>query len=706
MTSESAEVHADLLIEILCEELPASYIAPALAAFEEGLLKLLSGLDHGAVRAFSTPRRLAVCVEKLAAARPRDERLMTGPALSVARRDGEWTRAAEGFARGKGATAEELEVVEGPKGPVIAVRVSTGGETVGELLAAGLDRLVMGLPFRKSMTWREGARWARPVRRLVAVYGGAVLDVSVAGLAAGGEVLGHRRSRLLPAPVRDAASYLAALEARWVLADRAAREARMREQLAAAAEAAGVELDLDRAGGGEALVQEVVDLVEWPRVVTGRFDDSLLELPPRLLVESMRVHQRTFPTWRGGALTSAVLIVSNAPEGDAALIADGNARVLAARFYDAKFFYAEDRKLTLEQHGEGLAKMRWVKGLGNMDARQERIAALGEALAGRLGADAGATGRAGRLCKCDLLTQMVGEFPELQGHMGRLYAAHQGEPEAVAAAIEEHYLPRFSGDALPASAEGRALALADRLDTLVGCFGMGMKPKGSADPQGLRRAAGGVVAILLDTGERHSLGALFDAAAAGFAGADLALTGAALRAELVDFTAGRLRAALRDAGHATDVVDAVLAVGDPAERDPVQIRARVEAIGRAASAGEFQDLMGTFKRVLNITRDQDLAAVSFDSGLLTGPEERALVAAYEGCVSEQGSNVFARLDALDVDGALAEMSALKGPVDVFFDAVLVMDPDPALRAARLGLLSSIARLFLSVADFRRISSEL
>jgi len=692
---------ADLLIEVGCEELPASYIAPALAALEAGLLKLLAGVAHAGTRGFSTPRRLCVVVEGLAPGKPRNERVMTGPALSVAQKDGEWTRAAQGFARGKGASVEALQIVEGPKGPQIAVVVSQGGETVQALVGAGLDKLVMGLPFKKSMTWKAGTRWARPIRRITAVYGGEVIPVTVGGLVAGAEVSGHRRSKLAPAPVSGAADYLAALEARWVLADRDVRRARIEAQLSAAAEAAGVSLSLD-----PGLVDEVTDLVEWPQVVTGRFEEQLLSLPPRLLITSMKVHQRTFPTYRGdaasGALSNVVLIVSNAPEGDPKLISEGNARVLAARFHDATFFFAEDRKLSLEEHAADLSKMRWVRGLGTMDEKQARVSGLAGALASTLGADVAATARAGALCKADLLTQMVGEFPELQGYMGRLYAMHQTEPGSVCVAIEEHYLPRFAGDTLPATLEGRAVALADRLDSLAGCFGAGLKPKGSADPQGLRRAANGVIAILLAHGQSLSLGALFEAAIARYDADALKGGGGALKGDLVRFTLGRLRGTLRDEGYATDVVEAVLSgTGRPgmATDDVVSLRERAAAIMEMSGRGDFAGLMTTFKRVLNITREHE--SHDFDTAALVGPEERALVERVEQLSGDWGS----RHD-VPVGEMLEGMRGLKGPVDAFFDAVMVMAEEPEIRAARLGLLTAIARMFLAVADFRKISTEL
>lgn len=410
----------------------------------------------------------------------------------------------------------------------------------------------------------------------------------------------------------------------------------------------------------------------------------------------MKVHQRYFPTTVDGALSNVFLVCSNNPTGDAATIAAGNARVLRARFDDARFFFAEDAKLSLEQHGADLAKMRWVRGLGTVADKQERLVALAARLSGAMGADEAHARRAAALCKCDLLSQMVGEFPELQGHIGRLYAVAGGEPEAVALAVEEHYRPRFAGDSLPSTPEGLALAMADRLDTLSGCFGIGLLPKGSADPQGLRRAAVGLNALLLHRGQPQALRPLLSAALAGHEG--LERDADEVATDLVGFVVSRLRAMLA-ADHRTDVVNAVLdALGDaPTDADPVRLAARVAAVDALASSGEFSDLMTAFKRVLNITKDHAGGLVPHPGS--PAPASAALLAA----VRAQSAATDAALDALDYEGALAQMVTLKPAIDRFFDEVLVMDEDPAVRAFRLGLLSTVASTFLAVADFRRIS---
>ncbi|MCB9762876.1 MAG: glycine--tRNA ligase subunit beta [Alphaproteobacteria bacterium] len=688
---------ADLLIELRSEELPVSMIAPALDALASGLRGLLEGVEAGADRRFSTPRRLCVVIEGLAEGRPVVERMVTGPPLQAARRDGAWTRAAEGFARGRGIPVDALEIVDGPKGQVVGARIQEGGEKTADLVAQGLEAVVLGLPFRKSMRWGSGkARWGRPLHQIVAVYDGRLIETEVAGVPTTDAVVGHRRATLGPARVRGADDYVAALRERKVIADRDARRALIRDGVHALAAERGVAASID-----DALLDEVTDLVEWPVPLVGRFEPDLLELPARLLEESMRVHQRYFPSRKDGRLHNLFFPVSNNPDGDAALIADGNARVIAARFHDAKFFYAEDRKLTLEQHGAGLAKMRWVRGLGTMADKQERVAGLAQQLAAPLGAGLVAAYEAGALCKADLLSQMVGEFPKLQGHMGHLYALHEGRDPAVALAIEEHYLPRYAGDDLPESPAGQAVALADRLDTLAGCFGIGLVPKGSADPQGLRRAANGVIAILLGHGHRLPLLQLIDAALTGFESSDgskveLRRERADVRMQLLTFVVERLRATLHAAGHATDIVEAVLSAGGD---DVVQLRARVEALTERSRDGHFKPLMITFKRVMNITRGHDSAA--YDPAVFEHDAERDLASQVEALADTVGAQV----DALDAASALERLAGLKGAVDRFFDDVLVMAEDPAQRATRLGLLCAVSGLFATVADFSCISTE-
>jgi glycyl-tRNA synthetase beta chain len=682
---------AQLFIEVHCEELPAGWGAPAEQAFAKNITRLLKGIPHGGVRTWHSPRRLAVAVDEVALARPQVEQIVTGPPWAVAFRDGAWTKAAMGFARGRGASVDDLYEHQGPKGSVVALKVTEGGEPTADTIAAGLEQAILSIPFKKTLRWgARTERWARPIHGVCAVLGGERVVATVAGLRTRDFVVGHRRYRD-PIPVTDADGWLEGLRAHYVLADAAERKAAIEAGLEAAAAERGVVIVPD-----PDLLDEVVDLVEWPVAVAGVLPQHLMHLPPRLLIESMRVHQRIFDT-RGadGGLSPVFITVSNNPDGDAAVISAGNTRVLTARFEDARFFYDEDRKKPLAEHGQALQRMRWVRGLGTMDEKADRVAALGQRLCEVVpGAAADTAARAGALCKADLCTHMVGEFPELQGHVGMLYARHDGEPESVALAIEEHYLPRFSGDALPATPAGRALALADRLDTLAGCFAIGMVPKGSADPQGLRRAANGVIVILRDMGVSIDLGWLAEQALAPFM--DKAKRPATeLRDELLAWFHARLRAQLLEE-YPTEVVDAVLeAGGDCAVRVPL----RVSALAALAASPDFGALRTTFRRVMGLSKDHDSA--EYDPAALGEAAEQALHDAFVN-VAERAR---AEMDRLDYGTALAIMSELQAPVDQLFVDVMVMDEDLAVRANRLGLLRSVADLFRSVADFTRLSAE-
>ncbi len=684
---------AELFLEIRCEELPARFLGPAMASLEQGVRELLKGLPMGALRVWGTPRRLAISVADLALARATEEKLITGPPESAAFKDGKPTPAAEGFARRYGLGADALEVVDGPKGRVIAVRQQVGGERTADVLAAGLEALVLGIPFAKSMRWgSHKIRWGRPLHGVICMLGGERVAAKVAHLETTDTTIGHR---LFPEPLRvtGSADWLAGLADRRVEPDPAVRRERILGELAAKAAELGVEL---RAMPD--LVDEVVNLVEWPVVVVGTIAPELLHLPPRLLVESMKVHQRVFPLFKHGELDHRFLVVTNHPYAHdpevAELIGHGNQKVLAARFHDARHFYAEDRKVRLETRWQALAGMGWIRKGGTMADKSRRLVSLVAELSDLFGASPAVAERAALLCKADLATLMVGEFPELQGHVGRLLAANQGEEPAVALAIEEHYLPRNAEDALPGTPAGQVLALADRLDTLVGCFLLDQKPKGGGDPLGLRRAANGVVQILLAARVRVSLYALFNNAIHVW-DAEGTLNGLAQREELVEFTLTRLRAQLQELG-ATEYVDAVLATGD---KDVVALRRRLEALLALSRADGFGALKTTFKRVIGLTKDA--GGLTLDPAALQHPAEQALHAALLSAREEAE-----RCEAeLDFAGALAALSRLKGPVDALFDQVLVMCEDLAVRQQRLALLYAVASAFRAVADFTHLSAE-
>jgi glycyl-tRNA synthetase beta chain len=655
----------ELFVEIGTEELPARFVDPAREGLAASLVKLLEGIPHGEVRTFGTPRRVAVSIAGVAPARPAVEKLVTGPPVSADPAP---------FARGKGVDVSAVEQVDGPKGRVWAVRVVSGGDATAGVVAAGLEAAVLAVPFKKSMKWGSGtARFGRPIRHVVAMLGGERVPATIAGVATTTESDGHWLLAPERFPVTGVADWYAQLARRHVEPDVAARRADILEQLHARARETASDLAID-----EALLDEVTHLVEAPHAIVGAFSEDLLQLPPRLLVESMKVNQRYFPLYREGRLTHRFVVVTNNPSGDAALIAEGNARVLAARFHDAKFFHAEDARRSLADHGRKLAGTTWIRGLGTMAERQDAIARAAAGLAPLLGADVAVARAAGALCKCDLATQMVGEFPELQGHVGRLLAEAEGQPAEVALAIEEAYLPRFAGDATPRTPAGRALALAERLTLLGRAFAHGMAPKGSADPQGLRRAANGVVAIVLESGWRGEVARLFEA------------VGEAATPELVDFVLARLRATLLGEDLATDLVDAVLAV---APGDMAHAAARARAFGALTRAGTMGAVRATFRRVAGLAKDHESRV--FGEKHFQHPSEGALASAF-AALPPAGADVQAELDAL---------VAFRPAVDAFFEHVLVMAEDPAVRANRLGLLRAILERFGALADFSRFSSE-
>lgn len=705
-------MNAELFVELRCEELPARMVGPAIEGLAAGLVALLEGVPHGAVRTWATPRRLAVAIADVASERPSMTAEVLGPPADKAfDAEGRPTAVGAGFARGKGVDPSSLYAVELPKrGKVAAVRVTTGGERTADRVADGLARVISGIPFAKSMTWGDGTlAFGRPLHGVVAVLGGEGIRGEAHGIAFGTTTWGHR---LAPEPlvVTDSAAWEAGLRARLVEPDVATRRSRIQALLAEATAELGADPITD-----DALLAEVTNLVEWPTRILGTFDAELLGLPARLLVTSMKVNQRYFPVFVDGRLTNRFVIVANNPHADPEVVAEGNARVLRARFHDARFFFAEDTRKSLDSHGAKLASMRWIRGLGTMADKPRRLAVLGSALADWTGADPAVVRRAAELSKADLVTLMVGEFPELQGHMGRLYAATQGEPPGVPAAIEEHWQPKGAEDAVAASAAGAALALAERLDTLVGCFGIGLAPTSGGDPQGLRRAAVGIVRTVLHHGLRGPLAPWIDLAIATFhdhargegfeawtkargQGPEPVEAGA-LRGALLEFVVARFEAQKVAEGLSADVVAAVTSTVEASDVDLAVLDAKLQALARASGTPDFPAILTTFKRVLNITgAAADAVPAAEACREAVELDLRSALEAARGRIDEAERR-------LAFGDALAAALALRGPVEAFFDGVLVNDPDPVVRAVRVGLLVGVAAQFRRVADLSRISTR-
>ena len=693
----------DLLFEIGTEELPAGAVEPGV---DQLRTLVLSGLEqarlaHGAARTFATPRRLALLVEGVADRSPDATRQALGPSVKAAfGADGTPTRAATKFAEAQGVAVSALRRVQTPKGEYLAVEVTEAGRPASALLPGVLGAAVHAIQFRKSMRWSDVEQtFARPVQWLLALYGQEVIPVVFADVKSGRMTLGHRFLSPGPHPVAHPRDYPALLERAQVLADVSRRKERIRTEAAEAARTAGGRVRED-----EALLDQVTELVEWPTAVLGSFEQRHLELPPEVLVQEMTSHQRYFPVVdAAGKLLPRFVAISNTPVKDPALSRRGYESVLRSRLSDGRFFFDEDRKVPLAARVPALERVVWQGKLGTYAEKVGRIRLLAASLTRAVGRPEllEVVDRAAVLAKADLTTGMVGEFPELQGVMGREYALASGEPPAVAQAIADHYLPRGASDPVPADDPGALVGMADRLDTLAGLFALGKPPTASADLFGLRRACLGVVHLVLGRGYRLSLGEAVDRALEGV-GKKLGLGAAPLaeaRAQLLEFFRGRLRALWADRARG-DVVEAVLAAGFD---DLRQARARLDAFAQVVGAPDFTPLAIAFKRVANIVEKQgrDVTPESADPRLFQEPSETALAQA----ARQASAAVHKALAAEDAPAALAAARALKGPVDVFFDKVLVMTDDRPVRENRVRLLREVAEVFAPLADLSRIQAE-
>lgn len=695
----------DLLLEIGTEELPAGAIAPALEFLERHLLDALSAekLDeHLLARSFGTPRRLAVLLTGVRERQAESESRLSGPALAVAfDAQGKPTKAAEGFARKLGIPVEAL-VVEG--GRVVGVQ-RTGGGTALALLPALLARAVAAIPFRKSMRWgNESVTFARPVQWLLALLDQQLVPFTYGTVASGRTTHGHRFHAPAPIALTAPANYLGLLAEARVLADPQVRRARVAEEISrAAAQAAPGAHPIE----DPELLDQVTNLVEWPVAVLGRFDPALLSLPREVLVSEMRGHQRYFPVVApGGALLPCFVAVSNTDARDHAVLCRGYERVLRARLADARFFYDEDRKKDFARLGEGLQRVVFHARLGSVAHKVTRLTRLAARMAEKVpGLSAVVVERAARLCKNDLLTGMVGEFPELQGIMGGYYARAAGEEEPVAAAIAQHYQPRGAGDALPESASGALLAIADKLDTLCGFFAVGLVPTGAADPFGLRRACIGVIRILDQRGWSLPLHALLDEAFGEYERQEITFDRPAAAKALLEFFRGRLRVLWTDAGSPADLAEAVLSALRSADEslDLVDARVRLAALLSLRGSPDFHTVAATFKRVSNIlrqAREKEIAITALHAGRLTEAAERALADALARAPQLPNSPHLEHYAQV-----LSFLCNLRPAVDRLFDEVMVMAGDPVVRDNRLALLHAVASLFAPIADFGRLQGD-
>lgn len=685
---------AQLLLEIGTEELPAGFVPQALQDLERLLTEELrqARIDCGAVQTFATPRRLTIAVADVARLQQRQELEITGPPARIAYdQEGRPTKAAEGFARTNGVEVADLTTVETPKGSYLQIaKVIEGGESRAQLEEI-LPRVIGRIPFKKSMRWKDlEVRFARPMHWIVALYDGQIVPFSFGELQSGEHSRGHRFMAPEAFAVADLDDYLIKLEQHQVVPDVGKRRQLIATQIEQLAAQVGGQANPD-----EELLDEVTFLVESPQALLGRIEEQFLQLPAELLITSMREHQRYFTLLdKQGELLPYFITIANTHARDSQVVVAGNERVLKARLADAMFFWKEDQKKSLESRLEPLKKVVYQAKLGTSFEKIERFTQLAVALAQQFApATVELTRRAATLAKCDLETGMVYEFPELQGVMGREYALLEGEDERVARALYEHYLPLQAGGALPTEDIGAFVSLADKIDTICGCFSVGLIPTGTADPYALRRNAIGLLAIIRNRGYALSVPGLVRQAVA-LLEPKRQREAQAVCADVVEFIRLRFANALVGQGQLPDVVDAVLSASFD---EPLDALARIEALTDLKKREDFEPLAVAFKRVGNIIKEGTPQAVAPE--LLAAPCEKDLYAAL--CRVE--TQLVAQVAEGRYAQALAAIAGLRTAIDSFFDGVMVMVDDEALRLNRLALLSQIAGLYKGIADFSRIT---
>lgn len=713
-----------LLIEIGCEELPPKSLDELAVALTRGLCEALEkrGVPCEVAKAqtFNSPRRLATLIPNVAATQPDQSVERRGPAVKAGLdSDGNPTKALLGFAASCGVDVARLEKLETDKGAWFVYRAEQKGQPLAALMPEVFAEALKSLPVPKPMRWGDhDFSFVRPVHWLVVMHGDDLIDVELFGIRSGRESRGHRFHHPGMVAIGGADAYVEALRAARVLVDPAERRDRIRAEVETAGNAVGARPRLR-----DELLDEIANLVEWPAAIACTFDPKFLQVPHEALMQTMEKNQKFFPVINtDGTLTEHFVGIANIESKDPVQIRQGYERVIRPRFADAKFFYDEDLKAPLASYQEGLKSVTYQQQLGSVWDKCLRVAELARVIANRCGVDAALATRAASLCKCDLLTRMVGEFPELQGVMGRYYAQASDENVEVADALDEFYRPRFAADTIAGGTAigptvGRVLAIAERLDTLAGIFAVGLKPSGNKDPFALRRAALGLARTLiegrldldLEALVREAVELLPDLSVPGKAGnakkdsstgsKSRALDKGALTRELLDFIHDRLRGYYNDQGVSTDQFEAVRAVEPETLLD---FHARLEAVAEFVKLPEARALAAANKRIGNILRQTgDKVSGSVDAGLLTDPAEKQL--------HQDMSKTVAALEPLlarrDYVATLARLAALREPVDRFFDDVMVMVDDPAVRDNRLRLLTQLRRMFLQVADISLLQHD-
>ena len=671
----------DFLLELRSEEIPARMQEKArtdLAALFEARLKALN-LPFESIESYATPRRLALIVRGVAAMTAAASEERKGPRADAP------AQAIEGFLRSTGLTREQLvERDDGKGGKLLFAVIDRPGIAAGSVLASAITHVVTAFPWPKSMRWgaasesTESLRWVRPLQGIIALLGDKLVPVEIAGVKSASVTVGHRFHHPGGITIGSAADYIEKLRACHVIVDGAERRNIIALGAKMAAQKAGLTLIED-----EGLLYENAGLTEWPMPLLGRFDPAFLDVPPEVIQLTARVNQKYFVCRdAAGKLANAFVCVANIDATDGGeKIVEGNQKVLAARLSDARFFYETDLKTRLEALTPKLGKIVFHEKLGTVADKVDRVAKLARWLAeqGVVKADPDQAERAARLAKADLVTGMVGEFPELQGLMGGYYAAAQGEPAAVAEAIRDHYKPVGQGDDVPSAPVTLAVSLADKLDSITAFFGVDLKPSGSKDPFALRRSALGVIALILDNGLRFPLAK-------------------SVSQDVLDFFADRLKVQQREAGVRHDLIDAVFALGG--EDDLVRLLARVKALQAFVTSEEGRNLLAGYKRAANILKKENwVPGEVADTGIYEAePAEAALI----GALDAAEPKAEAAIAAEDFEGAMAALASLRAPIDSFFDDVTVNDPDEQKRNARLALLARIRDAVNNVADFSKI----
>lgn len=687
----------DLLLELFSEEIPARMQAGAAQGLERLAVGALSdrGLLFEGIKTFAGPRRLTLVITGLPVKQADVREEIKGPKVDAP------SAAIEGFLKKTGLARDQLKIEKTPKGEVYIAVIEREGRETAAVLAEILPEAMAKLPWPKSMRWKPGVstRWVRPLHAILCTFEGEVVLFSFAGVSSGRHTQGHRFLAPGKIEVRHFDDYAAALKKAFVVLDAEERAAIIFEGVKQAAFVRGLELIPD-----EGLLGEVSGLVEWPVILVGTIEDQFMDVPPEILQTSMRTHQKYFALRdpKTGKMANRFALVANmvAEDGGAEIVA-GNERVLRARLSDAKFFWDEDRKRTLESRVADLKGIVFQAKLGTQYERVERIAKLAGEIATKIGADPKKTERAARLAKADLTSGVVGEFPELQGVMGRYYALHDKEDPEIADAVRDHYKPVGPSDAVPTARIAIAVALADKLDSLTGFFAAGEKPTGSGDPFALRRAALGVIRILLESKIRLSLTWALNSADRPFRESGAGAMGKQGGDDVLPFLVDRLKVALRERGVRHDLIDAAFSLTH--EDDLVRLVARVEALQTFLKTDDGANLLAGYKRAANILKDEEKKDKKAFIGeveetKLAEPAEKALYAA----LAKAKAEIAPALAKEDFSGAMHHMAALRVPVDAFFDSVKVNAPDPGIRENRLHLLAELRATIHQIGDFSKI----